>query len=76
MILNFLNMNVYLFSNVKDYYEDNFLILDKINVEEVVKMIYNLFNDYDDYVFDYENEKLNLDVEFYFIIILFLLDVI
>lgn len=36
MILNFLNMNVYLFSNVKDYYEDNFLILDKINVEEVV----------------------------------------
>lgn len=39
-------------------------------------MIYNFFNDYDDYVFDYENEKLNLDVEFYFIIILFLLDVI
>lgn len=36
MILNFLNMNVYLFSDVKYYYEDNFLILDKINVEEVV----------------------------------------
>lgn len=36
MILNFLSMNVYLFSDGKDYYENNFLILDKINVEEVV----------------------------------------
>eukprot|EP00105_Crassostrea_gigas_P037962 XP_019922110.1 PREDICTED: putative uncharacterized protein DDB_G0282133 [Crassostrea gigas] len=60
---NLLNMNAYPSSDVKDYYEDNFLTSDKTNVEEAVQMIYNLFNDYDDHAFDYENEKLNLDVE-------------
>lgn len=60
---NLLNMNVYPSSDVQDYYEDNLLTADKTSVEEAVQMIYNLFNDYDDHVFDYENEKLNLDVE-------------
>ncbi|XP_062589248.1 AP2/ERF domain-containing protein PFD0985w-like [Saccostrea cucullata] len=57
--------NSYPSADVQDYHENNLLNSDHSNAEEAVKIIYDLFNDYDDHFRDYENEQLNFEVELY-----------
>ncbi|XP_061171970.1 protein PFC0760c-like [Saccostrea echinata] len=59
------HLNSYPSNDVQDYYENNLLNSDQSNAEEAVKIIYDLFNDYDDHLRDYENEQLNFEVELY-----------
>ncbi|XP_048735766.2 dentin sialophosphoprotein-like [Ostrea edulis] len=59
------NLDLHPSEDVQDYYDNHLLKSDQTNAEDAVKIIFDLFNDYDDHFEDYDNEKLNFDIELY-----------